>query len=308
MTEKTENTENENVKAEAAAADTAAEGATAAATAADGEKDAGKDAEKAKAQSAEKPAATDVDSKMDAAAAAAHVEDADASKSGKPMVTLPWKFGRKKPIVVRRAWATVGVIVIVLVVAGVGFGIWHNQPGFCSTLCHSPMSTYVDGYNSDPSTLAYQHGHVVKSGDGANEKAAATLKSGVSDSSMNCLTCHVPKIGEQIAEAGMWLDGNYTVDQNGKLVLSNPGYQANKEFCTKCHDYEKVIASTEHYWGDDEPANPHASHQGDLDCSSCHNVHGTSTLMCSSCHNFDVPEGWQSVGQAQSQTQVKAQS
>ena len=299
MTEKTENMENENVKAEAEAA--AAEEGVA-------QHEAVQAAEEGTAQEGGQPAATDVESKMAAAAAAAHVDDADdagARKDGKPTVTLPFKFGREKPIVVRRAWATVGVIVIVLVVAGAGFGIWHNQPGFCGTLCHSPMSTYVDGYNSDPSTLAYQHGHVVKSGDGANEKAAATLKDGISDSSMNCLTCHVPKIGEQIAEAGMWLDGNYTVDQDGKLVLSDPAYKANKEFCTKCHDYEKVIASTEHYWGDDEAANPHASHQGDLDCSSCHNVHGTSTLMCSSCHNFDVPEGWQTVGQTQAQVKAK---
>ena len=268
----------------------------------------GKDA----SQEAGQPVATDVESKMAAAAAAAHVDDADAMgsgagarKDGKPTVTLPWKFGREKPIVVRRAWATVGVVVIVLVVAGVGFGIWHNQPGFCATLCHSPMSTYVDGYNSDSSTLAYQHGHVVKSGDGANEKAAATLKDGVSDSSMNCLSCHVPKVGEQIAEAGMWLDGDYTVDQDGKLVLSDPAYKANKEFCTTCHDYEKVIAATDHYWGEDEEANPHASHQGDLDCSNCHNVHGTSTLMCSSCHNFDVPQEWQTVAQAQEGAQSK---
>jgi hypothetical protein len=253
-----------------------------------------------------RPVPTDVDSKMAAAAAAAGANaDADASadagarKDGKPTVTLPWKFGGKKPIVIRRAWATVGVIVIVLVVAGIGFGIWHDQPGFCSTLCHSPMSKYVDGYTSDASTLAYQHGHVVKSGDGANEKAAATLKDGVSDSSMNCLTCHVPKVGEQISEAGKWLDGNYTIDKDNNLILENPSYVANKEFCTRCHDYEKVIAATDHYWGDEEEANPHASHQGDLECSSCHNVHGTSTLMCSSCHNFDVPQGWQTVGEAQ---------
>ncbi len=195
----------------------------------------------------------------------------------------------------KRWQMTVGIIVAVIIVAGIGFGVWHEQPSFCNAVCHTPMDKFVDGYYNDDSTLAYQHGHV----DGSNTVAAGTLKEGVKDSSMTCLTCHTPKMDEQMTEAISWVGGNYTVDQDGAPVIETPSYVANKEFCTQCHDYEKVIAATENYWGEDEPANPHASHQGELDCSSCHSVHGTSALMCSSCHNFAVPEGWQTVGEAQ---------
>lgn len=195
----------------------------------------------------------------------------------------------------KRWQMTVGIIVAVIIVAGIGFGVWHEQPSFCNAVCHTPMDKFVDGYYNDDTTLAYQHGHV----DGSNTAAASTLKEGVKNSSMTCLTCHTPKMDEQMTEAISWVGGNYTVDQDGAPVISEPSYVANKEFCTQCHDYEKVIAATEHYWGEDEPANPHASHQGEQACSNCHSVHGTSTLMCSSCHNFEIPEGWQSVGQAQ---------
>jgi nitrate reductase NapE component len=187
------------------------------------------------------------------------------------------------------------VIVAVILVGGIGFGVWHEQPSFCNAICHTPMDNFVEGYYNDDSTLAYKHGHA----NGSNTTAASTLKAGVKDSSMTCLSCHTPKMDEQLTEGIAWLGGNYTVDQSGSPVISNPSYSADKEFCTTCHDYEKVIAATEHYWGEDEPANPHASHQGEQDCSTCHSVHGTSTLMCSSCHNFTIPEGWQSVGQAQ---------
>lgn len=203
--------------------------------------------------------------------------------------------GRRWPVVV-------GIIVVVVVVAGAGFGVWHSQPSFCSAICHTPMDKYVNGYYNDETALAYQHGHV----DGSNTLAASTLKEGVSDSSIACLDCHQPKMDEQLTEAIAWVGGDYTVDQDGGPVLATPHYQATKEFCTQCHDYEKVVAATEHYWGEDEPANPHASHQGEQDCSSCHNVHGTSTLMCSSCHNFAVPEGWQTVSEAQAAQQASS--
>ena len=34
----------------------------------------------------------------------------------------------------------VGVVVaVVLVCAGGGFYVWHNQPSFCNAICHEPM-------------------------------------------------------------------------------------------------------------------------------------------------------------------------
>ena len=37
--------------------------------------------------------------------------------------------GRRWPIVV-------GVIAAVVVAAGAGFGVWHEQPSFCNAVCH----------------------------------------------------------------------------------------------------------------------------------------------------------------------------
>lgn len=46
----------------------------------------------------------------------------------------------------RRAPIVCAVVAVVLVCAGGGFYVWHNQPSFCNAICHEPMDYYVDGY------------------------------------------------------------------------------------------------------------------------------------------------------------------
>ena len=41
----------------------------------------------------------------------------------------------------------VGVVVVVIVVAGMGFWTWHNSPSFCGAFCHTPMNNYVETYD-----------------------------------------------------------------------------------------------------------------------------------------------------------------
>lgn len=55
--------------------------------------------------------------------------------------------------------------------------------------------------------------------------------------------------------------------------------------CLTCHggSYEKLAAKSE---GKGEH-NPHASHQGDLSCDSCHNIHKPSVNYCAQCHQFE---------------------
>jgi len=54
--------------------------------------------------------------------------------------------------------------------------------------------------------------------------------------------------------------------------------------CTSCHgSYEQIAAKS----SSDNP-NPHASHLGDIPCSSCHHIHEASVLYCAQCHNFDL--------------------
>ena len=58
--------------------------------------------------------------------------------------------GRRWPIVV-------GVIAAVVVAAGAGFWVWHEQPSFCNAVCHDPMDVYVDGYFNDATLMANAH-------------------------------------------------------------------------------------------------------------------------------------------------------
>ena len=52
-----------------------------------------------------------------------------------------------------KAAIVVGVIAAIVVVAGVGFSIWHEQPSFCNAICHDPMDPYVEGYYAPDSTM-----------------------------------------------------------------------------------------------------------------------------------------------------------
>ena len=57
------------------------------------------------------------------------------------------------------------------------------------------------------------------------------------------------------------------------------------EKCLSCHggDYKSLGKVTQEKWGD---RNPHKSHQGELDCSSCHKVHDSFEFYCSICHSW----------------------
>ena len=51
-----------------------------------------------------------------------------------------------------------GTVAVVLVLAGAGFWVWHEQPSFCNAICHSPMDKYVESYSSgDAGMLVTQH-------------------------------------------------------------------------------------------------------------------------------------------------------
>ena len=177
----------------------------------------------------------------------------------------------------RRGVVVVCVCVAVLLAAGIGFMVWHEQPSFCSTVCHTPMSTYVESYYStDGTTLASTHA-----------KAGKT-----------CLTCHTPKLSEQLTEGASWISGNYAYDSATDKLISRSGEIATQEFCLNesCHnmDLDKLKNKTSYMaW------NPHDfSEHGVTDCGDCHKMHSTSVFVCSECHYQaaeNVPEGWDSI-------------
>lgn len=184
--------------------------------------------------------------------------------------------GRRAPKRAKRWPLVVGVVVVVLVAAGAGFWVWHEQSSFCNAICHEPMDNYVDGYYHDTTLMANAH-----------ERASVT-----------CLECHEAKIDEQVAEGLAWVRGDYVTDEAG--YLATVGVTADSQMCATagCHDFDEVAATTEN-WGGEEGVNPHVSHQGiAIDCSNCHVAHGTSYLYCNTCHDYDVPAGWENPGAA----------
>ncbi len=58
--------------------------------------------------------------------------------------------------------------------------------------------------------------------------------------------------------------------------------------CLSCHVSYEALAQQSGNLGE---ANPHASHQGELPCESCHRIHQPSVDFCAQCHQwgFKVP-------------------
>ena len=138
------------------------------------------------------------ETKTDVAATEEPAKDAKKARSGK----------KKWPIVV-------GVVAVVLVAAGAGFFVWHEQPSFCNAICHTPMDAYAESYidgshdkygnelteESDKmAMMAYYHGHTTEG------------------ETTNCLGCHVPTLGEQITEGMHWVTGSLRLLARTRLV------------------------------------------------------------------------------------------
>lgn len=178
------------------------------------------------------------------------------SQSANPEGKTP-KRRRKKVIVV-------GVLVAVIVIVIGGFQIWHQQPSFCSAICHTPMNSYVEGFDKDDdSILVSLHRR---------------------EGNLECLDCHKATLGEQVSEAGKWITGNYTIPLEDSRI-------GTTDFCLECHGtYAELAEETADL---DPPFNPHESHYEELDCYQCHSMHGTPEYFCTSCHQgLKLPEGW----------------
>jgi len=186
--------------------------------------------------------------------------DADSAEpdAAEEKETPKKKRSKKKLLIV------LGVIGVVLVALGIGGVAWHSTPGFCSTVCHSPMAPYVEGfYSGDTKLLVTAH----------------------AEEGEECLDCHKATLGEQLSEAMSWISGNFT----DPLPMTKTGTRA---FCLECHDSEEIKLATVNYNG--TARNPHDSHYGDsLECFSCHRVHRESVMYCNSCHpDIRGPEDW----------------
>ena len=163
----------------------------------------------------------------------------------------------------RRTAVVAAVVAAILVVAGVGMWVWHEQPSFCNAVCHTPMDSYVEAYYADDATLLATSHRVAD---------------------VSCLDCHVPTLGEQLAEGAAWVAGGY------ELPLEQR--QFDDEFCMNgsCHaigqgSLAQITAQREY--------NPHSNYHEELACGTCHKSHTASVMQCAQCHSdADVPAGW----------------
>ena len=165
----------------------------------------------------------------------------------------------------RRTAVVAAVVAAILVVAGVGMWVWHEQPSFCGAICHTPMDNYLTTYESDLNSPATDKwGNEVA--DPHTMLAAYHGKLG-----NDCMDCHVPTLSEQIGEGAAWVAGNYNfplVERTASELTKASGRDAD-ELCLNeaCHNltrddlYEKTA--------DMGTYNPHWAHHEELECTTC---------------------------------------
>lgn len=226
--------------------------------------------------------------------------DANQPAGNETKVTKPSDKRRKRGIVI-------GVVAAVVIVAGAGFWVWHEQPSFCNAICHTPMDAYLDTYEQ-PLGQAGVDKWGLEVDDTSGMMAVTHRAAGLS-----CLKCHEPQLAEQISEGINWVGGNYEVVTNaaGQKVptertladLTEARGIPSEQFCLNsgCHVNDDGSAMTV----DDLRAkteghgyNPHAWHNGDMECGDCHKAHATSVNQCTECHaEAEVPAGWLTASQ-----------
>ena len=174
----------------------------------------------------------------------------------------------------RRTAVVAAVVAAILVVAGVGMWVWHEQPSFCGAICHTPMDNYLTTYESDLNSPATDKwGNEVA--DPHTMLAAYHGKLG-----NDCMDCHVPTLSEQIGEGAAWVAGNYNfplVERTASELTKASGRDAD-ELCLNeaCHNltrddlYEKTA--------DMGTYNPHWAHHEELECTTCHKAHRGSPI------------------------------
>ncbi len=214
-------------------------------------------------------------------------ENAEVANDETPQAASP-KKKKKWPIVT-------GILAVVLVAAGAGFWVWHEQPSFCNAICHTPMDEYVVQYDQEYGVAGFD-----KWGNEVENTSSMLAVSHKEENGDTCLSCHVPTIGEQVSEGLHWITGNYIYpleERNSENLTEARGIPRD-EFCLNeaCHNYDRAtlkIATDEMF-----DRNPHTPQHGELQCTDCHKAHRASVNTCTGCHtDAPVPEGWLTVDQ-----------
>jgi len=103
---------------------------------------------------------------------------------------------------------------------------------------------------------------------------------------MNVVTAS-PKVGgPTLAEAHTEMSGCQSCHAEGVKVSDSETYENQQ--CISCHGNYDELANAEVEF------DPHTSHLGKINCTSCHSGHDASQFQCNNCHSFkdsDMPFG-----------------
>ena len=186
--------------------------------------------------------------------------------------------------------AIIGIVCVVVIAAGIGFWVWHEQPSFCNAICHSPMDPYLPTYEAEAGQPATD-----KWGDEVASGSYMLASVHRTSADARCMTCHEPVLAEQVSEAMNWMSGNFydPLDERTLEDLTEASGKDPDAFCLNeaCHnvtreDLEATLAGKYEF-------NPHKPRHGAQDCTACHKAHRQSVLLCSECHTEAViPDGW----------------
>ena len=222
---------------------------------------------------------------------------ASAEPAGAPSASKKRKRNRKLAIA--------GVVVVVLVALGVGMLVWHEQPSFCSTMCHIE-GNYVDNYLQEQGASGIdKFGNEVSN---TNAMMAVLHRETLTTAKPEivCVDCHEPNISELAHDGVNYVTGNYQMPREERAAsdLMSWDGKTSESFCANenCHVYllgndgelsydklESITASNEF--------NPHEQHHENLslECTDCHKGHRASTVVCTGCHEHaevELPDGW----------------
>lgn len=204
----------------------------------------------------------------------------------------------KKPSAKRnKRFAIIGVVAAIVIVAGAGFWVWHEQPSFCNAICHAPQDPHMATYEAVSGEPAVDKwGNAVP--DGGDLLVVAHKENG-----KVCMDCHIPTLTQQVTEGMHWVGGQYEYPLNERSLTDLNFYVQNEspdEFClnSACHnmtrdDLARATAGT--------TRNPHVTEvrHSQLECSDCHKAHRQSIQACSRCHeDTEIPDGWLSADEA----------
>ena len=220
----------------------------------------------------------------DAAKTAGDAPEQEAAGAADGKKRKRTKFTRKKMGI------TAAAVVAVVVVAGIGFAAWHEQPSFCNAICHTPMNAYLETYEATPGEAATD-----KWGNEVSD-ASSMLASVHGQYGKTCLDCHQPELSEQLTEGGEWVTGSYDADLSERTtsqLVEARGLENSDEFCMNdsCHNYTREDLEKKTAWMGE--INPHSSQHGEQKCGTCHKAHRQSVMYCTQCHTEAVvPDGW----------------